>query len=370
VTDVPIPLARPRLGDAERAAADRVLGSGRLTLGPETERFEIALAAATGRRGAVAVSSGTSALELAFWALELAPGDEVLMSGFGFPAAANAVRRAGGRPVPVDVEARTWNLDAGALAAALGPRVRAVVSIDQLGLVAEADPLVDACAAAGVPLIDDAACGLGGHDAAGVPGGGYGICGTLSFHPRKLITTGEGGAVVSDDDALLARIRELRHHGQAGPGRFARIGTNARLTEVGAAIGAAQLARIDALVAERRLLADGHRRRLANLVASERISLQEAPAGATHVYQTFAVLLAPRLDRARALAALAARGIESGPATYAFHRLPTHADAARGPLPVSDALHDRALALPLWPGMRSAELDRVADGLAAALEAA
>jgi perosamine synthetase len=362
-----IPLARPAIGEAELAAAERVLRSGRLTLGPETERFEAMLAARCGRVGAVAVSSGTAALELTLWALGVAAGDEVAISAFGFPAAANAVWARGARPVAVEVEAASWNLDAAALASALGPPVRAVVSIDQLGLPAEAGPLAAVCAAAGAPLIDDAACALGGRDAAGTPGGGYGVAATLSFHPRKLVACGEGGAVVSDDAALLDAIRALRNHGQTAPGRFTRVGTNARLTEVAAALGCAQLERLDAIVAERRLLAEGYRRRLASLVAAGRISLQEPAAGAMHAYQTFALRLAADVDRAAVVAALAGRGVESGPATYGFHRLPSHPDSARGPLPVADALHDRGLALPLWLGMRSAELDRVSDALAEAL---
>jgi perosamine synthetase len=361
-----VPLARPAVGDAELVAAERVLRSGRLTLGPETERFEAMLAARTGRAHAVAVSSGTAALELSLWALDVA-GGEVPISAFGFPAAANAVRARGATPIAVDVAPATWNLEPDAVAAAFTPTTRAVVSIDQLGLPADGRALAARCAAAEVPLIDDAACALGGVGPDGAPGGGYGLLATLSFHPRKLVTTGEGGAVVGDDAELIGLIRTLRNHGQAAPGRFVRVGTNARLTEVGAAIGCAQLERLDALVAERRLLVDGYRRRLASQVASGRISPQEPPSGAMHAYQTFAVLLAADLDRAAVIASLAAAGVESGPATYAFHRLPTHPGGVRGPLPVADALHDRSLALPLWPGMRSAELDRVADALAAAV---
>ncbi|HEU5055071.1 MAG TPA: DegT/DnrJ/EryC1/StrS family aminotransferase, partial [Kofleriaceae bacterium] len=262
----------------------------------------------------------------------------------------------------------TWNLDPASVRAALGQKSRAIVSIDQFGLVAEAEPIAELAAQNGLALIDDAACALGATSARGVPGGGYGVIGTLSFHPRKLVTTGEGGAVLCDDGALAGELRKLRNHGQAAPGRFERIGTNARLSEVAAAVGHAQLERLDAALAERRLLAEGYRRRLAPLAAAGRISWQESPAGAMHAYQTFATRLAPDLDRDRVRAALAAAGIESGPATYAFHRLPSHAGILRPvPLAQSDALHDRSLALPLYLGMRSAELDRVCEALAGAL---
>ncbi len=363
-----IPLARPSLGETELAAAERALRSGRLVHGPENLRFEEALAARCGRRHAVAVASGTAALELALWALGVAAGDQVLVTAFGFPAAANAAARAGATPVPVDVDGATWTIDAAGARDALTrcERPRAIVSIDQLGLPAEAAALERLQAASGVPVIADAACGLGGADSTGRPGGGCGRVAILSFHPRKLITTGEGGALLCDDDGLASALRELRNHGQDGPGSFCRAGTNARLSEVAAAVGGAQLARMDEMVAERRLLAEGYRRRLGPLARAGRLSWQEPAAGAVHAYQTFAVRLAAGVDRDGVRRALAAAAIESGPATYAFHRLPPHQRGSAS-LREADALHDRSLAVPLYIGMRSAELDAVADALGEAL---
>jgi perosamine synthetase len=365
-----IPLARPSIGEGEMAAAERALRSGRLVLGPENLRFEEELAVRCRRRHAVAVGSGTAALELALWALEVGPGDEVLVTAFGFPAAANAVRRVGARPVPIDVDGETWNLEASGARAALdrGSRPRAIISIDQLGLPTESSALAG-LEAAGVPVISDAACGLGGTDSTGAPAGSYGRLAVLSFHPRKLVTTGEGGALLCDDDGLAAALRELRNHGQDRPGSFRRVGTNARLSEVAAAIGCAQLSRLDEMVAERRLLAEGHRRRLAPLARAGRISWQEPALAAMHAYQTFAVRLAAGIDRDVVRRALAAAAIESGPATFAFHRLAPHAEERAPLLPEADALHERGLALPLYIGMRSAELDAVADALAEAVEA-
>jgi perosamine synthetase len=360
------------MGEVELAAVERALRSGRLVLGPENRRFEEELAARCRRRHAVATASGTAALELALWALGVGHGDRVLVTAFGFPAAANAVRRAGALPVPVDVDGATWNMDAQAAAAlaASGPRPRAVVSIDQLGLPCESEPLARLERAAGVPLVSDAACGLGGADSSGAPGGAGGRIAVLSFHPRKIITTGEGGALLCDDDGLAAELRERRNHGQDGPGSFRRIGTNARLSEVAAAIGSAQLARLDDMVAERRLLAEGYRRRLAPLARAGRISWQEPAAEAMHAYQTFAIRLAAGIGRDEIRRALARAGVESGPATFAFHRLPPHLPDGEEPpaLPQADALHDRGLALPLYVGMRSAELDAVARALAEAIE--
>lgn len=364
-----IPLARPAIGDAELNAAERVLRSGRLVLGPENERFERGLADRTGRAHAVAVASGTVALELALWAAGIGPGDDVLISAFGFPAAVNAVLRLGARPVAVDVEPDTWNTSAAALDAAHTARTKLSIAIDQLGLPGDGAALAAVCAARGTTLLGDAACGFGGRDRQGEPGGRHGLAAILSFHPRKLITSGEGGAIVTDDAALAESLRRLRNQGQAGRGQFDRVGTNARLGEINAAIGSAQLARLDDMLAERRLLAAGYHQRLASLHGRGRISWQQVPAGAMHTHQTFSVLLADGVDRARACARLAGAGIEAGPATYAFVRVASFDGlVAAPPCPVAEALHERALALPLYIGMRSAELDRVCEELTLALE--
>lgn len=364
--DGSIPLARPSLGEPELQAAARCLRSGRLVLGPENQRFEAGLAARAGRAHAICVSSGSTALELALWALDsVGPGDQVLVPASGFPAAAHAVLRLGATPVPVDIDAHTWTMDPVAARAALGERTRALISVDSLGLVAEVEPLRALCHDAGIALIDDAACALGGSDSQGILGGGYGVLGTFSFHPRKVITTGEGGAIVCDDDDLARRLRALRNHGQETRGRFERAGTNARLPEVAAAMGCVQLERLDAMLDERRALVAGYRQRLAALRDAGRLRWQEAPAGARPTHQTFAVLLAPDADRDRVQAHLAAARIETTVASYATSRLDSlrRAGVAGGSYPVAEALDERGLALPLYLGMRSSDLDRVCDTL-------
>src|SRR5690606_27941030 len=168
---------------------------------------------------------------------------------------------------------------------------------------------------------DDAACALGGSDSRGHAGGGYGVVGTFSFHPRKVITTGEGGAIVCDDPDLARRLRGLRNHGQEQRGHFARAGTNARLPEVAAAMGCVQLERLDTMLDQRRALVAGYWQRLAALRDAGRLRWQQAPAGARPAHQTFAVLLAPDADRDRVQAHLAAARIETTVATYAMSRL-------------------------------------------------
>ena len=361
-----IPLARPSITSAELSATARVLSSGRLVRGPENEAFEQGLGSVTQRSHAVAVASGTCALELALWGLGIGAADEVAIATFGFVAAANAAARLGATVVPVDVRADTWNIDTEDLCRRVTPRTKAVISIDQLGLATDSLQIERAAEAFGLTVISDAACGLGSIDGNGRPGGSAGRVATLSFHPRKLITTGEGGAVLTNDDVLAQRVRELRNHGQAQSGEFRRVGTNGRLAEASAAMGRVQLERMPAMLQERRLLANGYRERLAPLQASGRLSWQETPSGAMHSFQTFAVLLNERFERTDVFAHLTAGDIESGPATYAFHRLKPHLGASA--LPVADALHDRGLALPLYVGMRSAELDRVVECLSEVLQ--
>lgn len=376
-----IPLARPVMDTPDVHAAERVLRSGRLVLGPENQSFEARLADLTGRSHAVCVTSGTTALELALWALgDVEPrskpgprsvrasqdGREVLVPASGFPAAVNATLRAGLVPVGVDIEPGTWTIDVGSAGGAVSERTWALVAIDMLGVVAEAEPLRALARRAGIHLIDDAACSLGGFDARGVAGGSYGVAGILSFHPRKVVTTGEGGAVVCDDEDLAARLRELRNQGQAEAGRFVRAGTNARMPELAAAVGQSQLARLDSMLSRRALLVRGYHERLAHLAARGTLSWQEAPDGARPAHQTFAVLLGQGIDRERVRRHMAAREIETGVASFALSRLDAYRDLpgiAGRSFPVAEALHDRGLALPLFIGMRSVHLDRVCEAL-------
>jgi dTDP-4-amino-4,6-dideoxygalactose transaminase len=360
-----IPLARPILGDAEVQAVERVLRSGQLTGGPEVKALEDAIAARAKRRHCVALSSATAALELALWAKGVGPGDDVLVPAFAFPAAAGATRRVGARPVPVDVDKDTWNLDVDNASRALTPKTRAVISIDQFGVPAHAEPLLRFAQSARIPLISDAACSLGAVEQSGRPAGSYGDVAVFSFHPRKIVTCGEGGALVTDDDALYASICALRNQGQSGPGQFTRPGTNARLSAVNASILRPQLARLETICAARERLARTYADRLALLINSGKIELQFVPAGARSVFQTFALRLAPEINRARVIATLADGGIESNVATYACSKIPALCEPAD--TPVALALHERGLALPLFPTMEIAEVDRVVSCLEGAI---
>jgi perosamine synthetase len=332
-------------------AVAEVLESGLLTMGPKVAEFEAELARVCEQRHAVAVSSGTAALHLAVLALGLGDGDEVLVPAYTFPATANVVALAGARPVLVDVDPETMNLDPARVETAVTKRTRAVMAVHLFGRPLDWESLQDAVPPP-VALIEDAAGALGARRR-NRPCGGLGVAGCLSFHPRKIVTTGEGGAVLSADDDVADAVRRLRHHGIEPRGEFEiRLpGFNYRLADVLCAIGIPQLRRLDELLAARRRVAEGYAERLGDAV-----ELPSADEGDTHGWQAFVV----RLDRRdEALAALREQGIEAQIGTYAVHRLAAYRDQGR--FPGADASFERALALPFHSGLSEADLDRVAE---------
>jgi len=352
------------LGSEETAAVTSVLHSGRLILGPRVSEFERAVAKCTGRKHAVAVSSGTSALQLALAAVGVRPGDEVIVPDLTWPSPGHAVLELGAQPALIDVDAESWNLSVQGVRAALSERTRAIIAIDQFGCPSPSRAIAQAFPE--IPLIVDAACSLGSHDG-DKPCAARGDVACLSFHPRKLVTTGEGGMCLTDDDALAEQLRQLRNHGQAGPGVFARAAGNHRLSEVAAAIGCIQLSRLSDMLTERRRLAARYREQLTHL------SVQRWPAGTLGNEQTFGVVLPAYADRDRVIAALRERGIESGRLSYALHTLPQFAEpAARAralerTFPQAERLAQRGLALPLWVGLSYAEQTHVIASLQSVL---
>jgi len=345
-----IRLARPDVGAAEAAAVAEVLESGQLTMGPKVAEFEALLARACGVEHALVVSSGTAALHLAVLALGIGPGDEVLVPAYTFPATANVVAQAGATPVLVDVDLRTMNLDVARVAAAVTPRTRAVIAVHLFGRPLEWEALRDAVGS-DVVLVEDAAGALGARRR-GRPCGGLGQLGCLSFHPRKIVTTGEGGAVTTPDPDLAQRIREMRDHGidRRGDFEIASPGLNYRLSDILCAVGIPQLERLEELLAARERLAVAYSERLAGLV-----ELPRAEEGDRHGWQAYVVQLDGRDE---ALEALRRAGIEAQIGTYALHRLGAYRD--QGPFPGADGCYDRALALPFHTGLGADDVERVA----------
>jgi perosamine synthetase len=353
----PVRLAFPELGEAELEAVREVLESGSLTMGPKVEELEALVAEACGVEHAVAVSNGTAALHLAVLALGLRGGseghrDEVIVPAYTFPATANVVRLSGATPVLVDVDPTTFNLDLEQVYEAVTPRTRAVLAVHLFGRPLDWEALQNAVPPELV-LLEDAAGALGARWR-GMPCGGLGTMGCLSFHPRKIVTTGEGGAVTTNDAGLADAIRRLRHHGLDGGADIPQPSTNYRLADILCAVGIPQLRRLDELLAMRARIAAGYAERLAGVV-----ELPSADEGDTHGWQAYVV----RLDRRdEALRTLRAEGIEVQIGTYALHRLSAYAD--QGPFPGADAAFERALALPLHSRLSDADLDRVAEGVA------
>ena len=348
-----IRLAWPDVGAEEAAAVAEVLESGRLTMGPKVAEFEAELAQACGVRYAVAVSSGTAALHLAVLALGLGQGDDALVPAYTFPATANAVALAGARPVLVDVDPETMSLDPARAYDAVTPRTRAVLAVHLFGRPLDWEAL-QAAVPPDVRLIEDAAGALGAHWR-GMPCGGLGEVGCLSFHPRKIVTTGEGGAVTCSSEELADACRRLRHHGIAPDGEFeiAEPGFNYRLSDLQCAVGLVQVRRLEQLLEARHRLAEAYTERLAGLVATP-----SAAEGDRHGWQAYVVQLAGRDE---ALAALLGAGIEAQIGTYALHRLGAYRD--QGSFPGADRCFERALALPFHSRLTEGDLDRVTEAL-------
>ena len=354
MSDTPIRLARPDVGEAELAAVAEVLASGQLTMGPQVDAFELALARAVGTADAVAVSSGTAAIHLALLSLRIGPGDEVIVPAYTFPATANAVELCGARAVLVDVDPETFLVRPELVADAVTSRTRAVLAVHLFGRPVGWEELQTAVPQE-VVLVEDAAGALGARYR-GTPCGALGLLACLSFHPRKIVTTGEGGAVTTDEAELAASLRRLRHHGIAAghPTDVEEPGFNYRLADVLCALGIPQLERLEALLVARERVAGWYGERLEHLVG-----IPCADGGDRHGWQAYVVTLDRRDE---ALATLRAEGIEAQIGTYAVHHLSAY--RGRGTFPGADAAFERALALPFAGTMTEDEVDRVASAVA------
>lgn len=371
----PLKIAEPWFDEAETKGVADVLASGQLIQSARVSELERVFAAETGLDHAVMVSSGTAALHLAMLACDIGPGDAVAVPDYTFVATANAVARTGATPVFVDVTSDTYNMDPAALRSLIermsaqggGPRLRMVMPVHQFGLPAEMDAIAALARAHGLALVEDAACALGARYR-GEKIGAWGRAACFSFHPRKVITTGEGGAVVTNDAALADRLRALRAHGFAVPPRPPELvepGLNYRMTEMQAALGLGQMAKLPAILDRRRRLADLMTRALAGL---RWFTPPQAPAHLSPNWQSYVGLLAESIDRAKVIAHMAAQRIETRPGATANHLLQAYRErptTAKPFCPVSTILDARTLALPLHPLMHPADVERVAGALRA-----
>ncbi|MGH9119371.1 MAG: DegT/DnrJ/EryC1/StrS family aminotransferase [Acidimicrobiales bacterium] len=376
-----IPVMRPTLGPEEAVAASEAVLSGWVAQGPRVAQFEEAFARRVGAAHAVAVSSCTTALHLALVVAGIGPGHDVLVPSLSFIATANAVRYVGAHPVFADVDPITQNLTVESIRSALTPATRAVIVVDQGGVPAELDPIRVLCDPLGVTVIQDAACAIG-STYAGQPVGARAELAAFSFHPRKVITTGEGGMLVTSNEEWAARCRRLREHGMnvsaadrhlaQGPvlEAYVETGFNYRMTDVQAAIGLVQLSRLDLIVSRRRLLAQRYQRKLVEIPQLEQAIMAADPGYGTTNFQSFWVCLPDEfpVERNHLLGILADHGVSARRGIMASHLEPAYAGHPHQPLPVTERLTERSLILPLFHDLTEADQDLVVDVIATAAE--
>ncbi|MFC3988027.1 DegT/DnrJ/EryC1/StrS family aminotransferase [Actinoplanes siamensis] len=352
-----IPVMIPMLGEEEAAAAAEAVRSGWVAQGPRVARFEREFAATAGAAHGVAVSSCTTGLHLSLVLLALRPGDEVIVPSLSFIATANAVRYVGATPVFADVDLATGNLTVDTIDAVRTSRTRAIVAVHQGGVPFDTVAVRKAADDWGLALVEDAACAAG-TTVYGQPAGAGAAVAAWSFHPRKVLTTGEGGMVTVDDADTAARLRRLREHGmnvsaadrhrssQPVLETYLETAFNYRMTDIQAAVGLVQLGRLAGLVEQRRALAARYQELLSGIDGL--VPVRDPAWGRTN-YQSFWVLLNRpyRTGRDEVLAELAKRGVSARRGIMAAHLEPAYADVAPAPLPVTERITRDSLILPL-----------------------
>ena len=380
-----IPVALPLLGEEEAAASRRAILSGWVTQGPEVAAFEQEFAVAIGAPFACAVSSCTTALHLALLACGVGPGDEVVTVSHSFIATANAIRYCGATPVFVDVELETFNIDPTLIEAALGPKTRAILSVHQLGMPCDLSAILRIAERHSLPVIEDAACAIGSEvnvggqwERAGRP---HGTVACFSFHPRKLLSTGDGGMLTTSDSRIDQRLRLLRQHGMSVPDAvrhaaptvifedYPIVGFNYRMTDIQAAIGREQLKRLPAIVARRRELAE---RYTAAFRGDPHIVPPTEPAWARSNWQSYAVLVAPERQRV-IMQRLLDEGISTRRGVMNAHReaaYPPGTWRAPAALTRSEVAQNSTIVLPLFHQLTLEDQDRVIDALRRAVTTA
>lgn len=356
-----------------------VIRSGWLTQGKQVQAFEEAFAATVGAREAVATTSCTTALHLALLGLGLRDGDEVLVPSYSFIATANAVLHAGGVPVFVDIDPTTYNMDPFLVEKALSSRTRFLMLVHQIGFPCDMEAFRRIARRHGLILLEDAACAIG-STYGGKPIGGQGNVACFSLHPRKILTTGEGGMIAADDPSLAERLRRLRHHAmnlsdlarhQAGEVLFEQydeVGYNYRMTDIQAAIGLRQLEKLPVIIERRRALAKRYNEAFCS---SPAIELPRVLPGAEPNYQSYLIRLTPkaRMDRDSLMGRLLKVGIATRRGVMAIHLEQAYRDHAQGlSLPETEAAVKHTLLLPLYPDLSEEEQDYIIDQVRETIE--
>jgi dTDP-4-amino-4,6-dideoxygalactose transaminase len=375
-----IPVARPWMDEQEAEAARRAILSGWVTQGPEVAAFEREFAEAVGTSHACAVSSCTTALHVALAALGVGPGDEVITVSHSFIATSNAIRYCGATPVFVDIDAATFNIDPALVEAAITPKTKAILAVHQLGMPCDLASLVSIAERRGVPLVEDAACAIGseiewqgGWQRIGRP---HGDVACFSFHPRKLLSTGDGGMLTTDNADLDRSFRLLRQHGMSVPDAvrhasnavifesYPVVGYNYRMTDIQAAIGREQLKRLPAIVARRRELAARYHEGLQSI---DGVIVPREPRWARTNWQSYAIRIGAWIDQRTLMQRMLDAGISTRRGAMNVHReasYPPGTWRAGSELVQSEDAQETAVVLPLYHQLTEEDQDRVISTLA------
>jgi dTDP-4-amino-4,6-dideoxygalactose transaminase len=379
-----IPFAKPWLSEAEADAARRAILSGWVTQGPEVAAFEEEFAAFVGAPHACAVSNCTVALHLALQAVGVGPRDEVVTVSHSYIATANSVRYCGAIPVFVDIEPGTFNMDPVVIEPALSERTRAILCVHQMGMPCDLVAILDIARRHRLPVVEDAACAVGsevrldgGWERIGRP---HGDVACFSFHPRKLLTTGDGGMLTTANAGWNKKFRLWRQHSMSVPDTvrhgsrevifesYPEIGYNYRMTDIQAAVGREQLKRIPEIVDRRRCQVEHYRHLLANI---PQLGLPEEPSWARSNWQSFCVRLPDGCDQRRVMQFMLDRGVATRRGIMCAHREQAYADTAqRWPLPESETAQDLSILLPLYHQMTEEDQSYVVEVLREACQAA
>ena len=350
-----IPIARPQMGEDEKSRVWEAMSSGSLAQGPRVRELEERFAAFIGAEHAVATSSGTTALHLALLGYDIGPGDEVITVPFTFIASANSILYTGARPVFVDIDERDFTMDVAQIEAAITPRTKAIMPVSLYGQPADMPAIAEIADRHGLAVVEDACQAHGA--AVGERRSGTWGAGTFSFYPTKNMTTGEGGMLTTNDAALADRVRLLREHGMKVRYHHDVVGYNFRMTDIAAAIGLAQLPKLDGYNERRRAIAARYDREL------EGVTTPSVRAGVTHVYHQYTI-------RVRERDAFAERLKERGVGSAIYYPIPVHRQKPFLALgygddgfPVTDRLTEEVLSIPVHPSLSDEEVEQVIEAV-------